>query len=294
MNVASICALIGPPYSDAHITYVATGKTGIVYRLTVNDHVEAALKIPAYSLRPKEEHGLLERTLADEATILLRYPCEALPALLRRVEGEPWVLRDYLEGVTLKTLLASGAMSAVMRSGLCLALFTLGHRLFHAFHASARQPLILRDIGPSNVIVSRDMSVVKFIDVGSARPEGVAVVRVPRTDRLGSGRWLFMPPEHLLELTDVPDRKADYFSLSAMAYTVLAGVPPYTNSETDPARALARYLHEYAAVHGDVHAIFRDLGLPPILADFIVGGLHPEAQMRPGILPSVNPSLPKP
>jgi serine/threonine protein kinase len=292
VNVASICARIGVPYSEAHITYVATGSTGVVYLLTVSDHAEAALKLPAYSSRPKEEHSLLERTLVDESTVLLDYSCEAIPALLRRVEGQPWVLREYLDGLTLQALLASSSPSAVMRKRLCLALFCLGRQLFRAFHESSRQPLILRDIKPTNVIVARDMSVMKFFDVGSARPEGVAVARVPRTDRIGSGRWLYMAPEHLLEMTDAPDRKADYFSLAAMAYAVLTGVPPYTNSESNPAKALTRYLHEYAALHGRVQTMFHDLGLLPTLADFVVRGLHPEAHRRPNMLPFGNSSRP--
>ncbi len=95
--------------------------------------------------------------------------------------------------------------------------------------------LIHRDIKPGNIFAAQRggvYDVAKLLDFGLAKPIQSDPVSVHLTQE-GSitGSPLFMSPEQALGDTE-PDARSDVYSLGAVAYYLLTGVPPFEGDKT--------------------------------------------------------------
>ena len=256
------------PYSIADVQPLANGGQGVLYRVAPEDRDPVVLKIPSYGTCPETEHWILEHTLRKEIGILQRYPCDSIPLLLHYHEDDAWMFREYVDGSTLDARLATDTLTVADRVSLCRGVIEMARPLFAAFHESTNECLVLRDFKPVNIVVEADFSRMKLVDVGSARPEVAMLSRSPRPHRLGSGKWLYWAPEQLLGRSEDLDRRADYFSLAATAYTILTSTAPYSNSNPDPLSALETYNHEYLRVCEGLRVIDEHMGVLPDYCDF--------------------------
>ena len=144
----------------------------------------------------------------------------------------PYIVMEYVDGMTLRQLMASGRRLLPERA-LEIASGTLA-----ALDYSHRHGIVHRDIKPANVMLTRGGDV-KVMDFGIARVAG--------SDMTGTGTLLgtfgYMAPEYIK--TGVPDPRSDLFAVGVMLYEALAGHRPFEGDTT--ATILYRLVNEEPA-----------------------------------------------
>ncbi len=164
---------------------VGSGGMGMVFRgRDLLDGQPVALKV----LR-KQGHDAAER-LFREAEALASL---AHPAIVRYVahgttlQGEPYLVMEWLDGETLEDRLARGAIGPVAAAG-------LGSRVLGALAAAHGLGIVHRDMKPSNLFLpGADLGQAKLLDFGIARwtRDDLRVTRPGKT----LGTPMYMAPE---------------------------------------------------------------------------------------------------
>ncbi len=145
-------------------------------------------------------------------------------------DRRPYFAMKLVKGVSLDQVLAKGtARSRALRD------FT---KICDAVAFAHSRGVIHRDLKPQNIMVG-EFGEVMVMDWGLARVEGET--EVPRegscfdapgevsrtTDGTVMGTPAYMPPEQARGEIDRIDRRSDVYSLGAILYEILTGVPPY-------------------------------------------------------------------
>lgn len=171
-------------------------------------------------------------------------------------EGElTFLAMEYFRGRSLRTLLRGGRLEPY------LALH-IGRRVAEALAAVHRAGIIHRDVKPSNILVDRSARA-KLTDFGvaikkvDAEPSGLMV-----------GTLRYMPPEQARGRT--PDPRSDLFSLGAVVWEMLAGVPCF-----DPTVAALK-----ARLNAPPQPLPDDVQAPPVVAEALAKCLSPRPEGR--------------
>ena len=133
----------------------------------------------------------------------------------------PYLVVEWVEGASLQSLLARGALEfevAVQR----------GAAVADALHSIHSQGAIHFDLKPDNVIV-RDSGAVALIDFGMAHH-----LRVPdlhaEESRFAAGSAPYVSPEQVLRIRNDP--RSDLFALGVMLYEMATGKLPFGSPQT--------------------------------------------------------------
>ena len=169
-------------------------------------------------------------------------------------EGLPFIATEYVEGETLRQLLARGPLSPAQ--ALDVAAQAAG-----ALAAAHEVGVVHRDVKPENIMLRRD-GYVKVLDFGLAKltqpqalmNEGTPVASTVETKPgVVLGTVAYMSPEQARSLE--VDERTDVFSLGVVLYEMLTGRAPFTG-ET-PSHVIVSILErepEPLALHADVPA----------------------------------------
>ncbi len=141
----------------------------------------------------------------------------------------PYILMEYVEGMTLRDLLAQN--SPQLSEALDLFI-QIAEALSHAH----KRGIIHRDLKPSNIMLTTTDSgdvLVKVLDFGIARI-AQQVSEATLNDLTATGEvlgtpWYMSPEQSMAE--DV-DCRSDIYSLGCVMYHVLTGKPPFTGATT--------------------------------------------------------------
>ncbi|HEV8610295.1 MAG TPA: serine/threonine-protein kinase, partial [Thermoanaerobaculia bacterium] len=138
-------------------------------------------------------------------------------------DGAPYVVTELLEGETLRSRLAAGALSA--RKALDYAI-----QIARGLAAAHEKGIVHRDLKPENLFVTKDGRV-KILDFGLAKlkqPEpGTEKETELPTGTMGTepgvvlGTMGYMSPEQVRG--QPADRRSDLFSFGAILYEMLSG-----------------------------------------------------------------------
>jgi len=193
---------------------VGAGGMGVVYRArSTRGGAPVALKI----LPRVREDG--RRRLLREGHVLQRLDDPAIVRYLAHGlnhDRAPYVVMEWIDGVTLATRLRDGPLTLEET-------MSLGLQLAGALAAVHRSGIIHRDVKPSNVmLVGGRPSSPKLVDFGIARVPMVSVRTAPGTL---IGTPTYMSPEQALGRP--VDASSDVFSLGCVLYACLAGQPPF-------------------------------------------------------------------
>ena len=93
-------------------------------------------------------------------------------------------------------------------------------RIAYALQYAHEHNIVHRDVKPSNVFLTRDGGV-RLLDFGVAKMRDVRLTKTGKT----VGTPQYMAPEQIM--AQKVDARTDVFALAAVAYEVLAGVPPW-------------------------------------------------------------------
>ncbi|MFN3200814.1 MAG: protein kinase domain-containing protein [Bradymonadia bacterium] len=209
--------------------------------------VRRALKLISVppDLPPEEAQGLADRLIQEARA------AQALGDHTHNVvrvfdvghspeRGQPFLVMELLEGVTLSDRLVSGPMTV----GEALAFGEVVARTLAVAHGMG---LVHRDLKPDNVMLVRrgdDDAFVKLLDFGLVKmADGPAHTRSGRM----MGTLQYMPPEQLRGQT--VDARADVFALGAVLYECLSGV------RANPGRT-----------QGEIFKVLLDAGVKPLRA----------------------------
>lgn len=131
----------------------------------------------------------------------------------------PYIAMEWLDGVSLETLMEQGALNIAEVVRYAVALL----ETLDAAHAAG---VVHRDIKPANIIVLKDGRV-KVTDFGIARLQGADVFKTQAGVVLASPR--FASPEQMLG--DEVDGRSDIFSAAVTLYLALTGQPPFEGKD---------------------------------------------------------------
>jgi serine/threonine-protein kinase len=145
-------------------------------------------------------------------------------------EGKPYLVMEYLEGMSLESVLSSGrALSLAQKLDICIG-------LCNGLNYAHERGVIHRDIKPANVMLLNDDSV-KIVDFGIAR---IGDTGISRTEVVGSLHY--MSPE---QFQNIPlDSRTDIFSTGVVLYRLLTGALPF--DATGEAAIMYRIINEAA------------------------------------------------
>jgi serine/threonine protein kinase/class 3 adenylate cyclase len=164
-----------------------------------------------------------------------------------------YLVMEYIEGVSLDELVAQNGPLPVAEACEVIRQAARGLQFIH------KNDMVHRDIKPSNLMLtlvegdaaSGDSTLppgsegqradVKILDLGLALLADDNHDRLTRFDQKAMGTGMYMPPEQW-KSTSV-DIRADIYSLGCTLYHLLAGNPPFFDSDLRPEKA-----HEKSAV----------------------------------------------
>jgi eukaryotic-like serine/threonine-protein kinase len=192
---------------------------------------KVALKFLPESLRHDElAHKRFLREAHAAATLEHPFICN-IKEVVRTEEGDDVIVMEYVEGRTLKDVLAEGPLPLK-------AALQVGVEIAEALEVAHRKGIVHRDLKPANLILTTQGHT-KIMDFGLAKrvitEEGKEEDLSSALTREGStlGTPAYMSPEQIR--AQPVDHRSDIFSFGILLYEMLAGVHPFrkaTLSET--------------------------------------------------------------
>jgi len=141
----------------------------------------------------------------------------------------PYIVMEYVDGMTLRQLLASGRRLLPERA------LEITAGILNALDYAHRHGIVHRDIKPANVMLTRTGEV-KVMDFGIARAMNDAGTTMTSAQAV-MGTAQYLSPEQARG--EVVDARSDLYSTGVLLYELLTGKPPFTG---DSAVAIA-YQH---------------------------------------------------
>jgi eukaryotic-like serine/threonine-protein kinase len=214
---------------------IGRGGMGVVYRAERREpvRIEIALKLIKPGL---ETERVLARFESERRILaLMDHPGIARVYDAGVSGGHPYVAMEYVRGEPITRFCDGRCLATAERLRLFLG-------VCEAVHHAHQNAIIHRDLKPSNVLVTLhdDQPVAKVIDFGIAK--ALAADSQAGSTLTVAGEFVGTPayisPEQAASLPRI-DLRADVYSLGAMLYELLVGVPPL-----DPGRLPAGDLAE--------------------------------------------------
>ncbi len=202
------------------LNLIGRGGMGVVYRARrVSDGSIWALKEmrPAGELSA-EELAETRQLFIQEAELLRSLSFPNLPVVidLFEYEGRPTMVMEFVPGKTLEAIIREANAPMLEQQALGYGIQLC--RVLHYLHTRP-QPIIYRDLKPSNVILTPD-GVAKLIDFGVARTHKIGKSK----DTIAMGSAGYAPPEQYGK--GQTDARSDIYALGATLLHLLTAMPP--------------------------------------------------------------------
>jgi eukaryotic-like serine/threonine-protein kinase len=196
---------------------LGSGAMGVVYR-GFNEVKNKPAAIKVISLEQMGKGRAMDRFIR-EAEILeqFRHPNIVRYLARGRSGGKHYYAMEYITGPTLDKVLSERATLPWRE------VVALGVQLCEALQYSHERGVVHRDLKPSNLMIT-ETGQLKLTDFGIAKD-------LDATALTGTGRTLgtatYMAPEQIRGTPEI-SHKTDLYSLGAVFYHFLTGVPPYS------------------------------------------------------------------
>jgi serine/threonine-protein kinase len=246
---------------------IGRGGAGVVYLAKARDGKDVAVKV----LTKGATRDVIERFERERRLLGALTAAEGFVPLLAsgRGPGGPFVVMPYLPGGTLRDRLRRGPLSIDETVALARSLATA---LAHAHERG----IVHRDVKPENIIYDAtnaplvaDLGLAKHFS--TATPGASQSVALSKTGEF-RGTPGYMAPEQAAESRDAGP-EADVFSIGAILYEALAGVPAFGGESV-----MALLENVAAGRFRPVTALRRDA--PPGLVHVIETALAPDPAVR--------------
>lgn len=208
---------------------LGSGGMGIVYRARHRQlGRDVALKLLRQDRQDKEgrlrfdREAKLAASLSSPHSVMI-YDYGHSP------NGEAFCVMQFLRGLTLQEVVARSGHQPVGR------VLTILRQICDALAEAHSLNLLHRDIKPQNVMLSLDPSVGDWavvFDYGLAKPLNPDASVFQTSETIWSGTPMYMAPERFREPNNI-DPRSDLYSIGCVAYYLLAGRPPFIESEPE-------------------------------------------------------------
>ena len=242
--------ITGEPYSDIEVEYIVDPRIiGSGHHGSVRECVDAAtgrIRCAVKSIRKDDPH-VREDGLAREISLLRETRHRNIVRLVDAFEDEDYVhiVTELCTGGELFDRIVARS-TAGRRGGNDAPCFAedeaarVVHQILSAVSYMHERGIVHRDIKPENILFedADDGSPIKIIDFGLSRRHSDGV-EPPMSSVVGTPYYI--APEVLLKKYD---KSCDMWSVGVVAYTLLAGYPPFNgsnNGEVCDAVRLGRY-----------------------------------------------------
>jgi serine/threonine-protein kinase len=151
-------------------------------------------------------------------------------------DGHLWIAMDYVEGTDAARLMRERFRDGMAAADVCAIVTAVAGALDYA-HARG---LLHRDVKPANILLTHpdeDDRRILLADFGVARQ--LADISGITETNVAVGTVAYAAPEQLVGSNI--DGRADQYALAASAFHLLAGVPPFQN--TNPVAVIGQHLH---------------------------------------------------
>ncbi len=151
-------------------------------------------------------------------------------------DGHLWIAMDYVEGTDAARLMRERFRGGMPEQDVCAIVTAVAGALDYA-HARG---LLHRDVKPANILLTHpdeDDRRILLADFGVARQ--LADISGITETNVAVGTVAYAAPEQLVGSNI--DGRADQYALAGSAFHLLAGVPPFQNS--NPVAVISQHLH---------------------------------------------------
>ena len=184
----------------------------------------------------------------------------------------PYLVMEYIEGMTLKGLIAAEAPLDIERVGDIL------HQICAALNEAHKAGIIHRDIKPDNFMVrknDRGEDVVKVLDFGVAKSVGMGDMGDANLTQAGMiiGTPQYISPEQCQG--KILDPRCDIYSLGICVYEMLTGDVPFRAPTV--LELLVKVLHHGA---DPIRTFKPDLNIPPEIDKAVMKSIEKDRDLR--------------
>jgi serine/threonine protein kinase len=220
------------------VSVIGRGGMGTVYKAT-DPRIDRSVAVKVLTAAADDPDLLLRFYREAKYTGSLQHQNIVTVYELGHQDGVPYLVMEYLEGVSLEALIASGRPMPIAEKLKIILQVCSGLSYAH------KRDLVHRDIKPANIVILEN-GTAKIVDFGIARLGGN---RVTRTGHV-VGSLNYMSPEQLNGNVEV-DLRTDVYSVGVVLFQLLTGVLPFDGGSTaatlmkivqEPPPPLGKYL----------------------------------------------------